>query len=284
MTVAYTEEALLAQLDTGSGNWGAEWNSILDNMDHSMGLVAVTAGEAISAGEVCYIKPADNKAWLADASALSTLPSRGVAQTSVSAEQSVQLRFFGYEDYSLLSPSLSATSGDILYVSETAGRLTTIAPALAQIFGFVKSDTVANVTRIVVWPRFTINSNLQIALVPVEDLAEAADISGRPILVHPQKIELVSIGVLTQGTPTHPVSPSTSMTITIKDDATNVIVTKDYTNGAPMPDTDFADLGALNATHKILSAAEHVVLDLTQHAGTNIPAFTLVFAFRLLNA
>ena len=123
----------------------------------------------------------------------------------------------------------------------------------------------------------------QLVLVAVEDLAAGADISARPIFVHPRACTLVSAGILTQGSPAG-IDDSNTCVVAIKDDAANTIVTKTYNTGTQPPSSDYEDLGALDGTHKVLTAAEHVTLDVTQGASADMPAFVVVLRFEPANA
>ena len=109
-----------------------------------------------------------------------------------------------------------------------------------------------------------------LATFPVE---ADADISARPIFDHPRAGTLVSAGILTQGSPAA-IDDSNTCVVALKDDAGNTIVTKTYNTGTQPPSSDYEDLGALDGTHKALTAAEHVTLDVTQGANADMPAFT----------
>ncbi len=118
----------------------------------------------------------------------------------------------------------------------------------------------------------------RLALIAVEDLDANADISGRPVFVHPRKATLVSVGILTQGAPAG-VDDDNTAVIELADDGGNSIVSKTYNTGTQPPDTDYEDLGELDATHKVLAAAEHVVLNVTQGTTADLPAFSLVLRY-----
>lgn len=119
----------------------------------------------------------------------------------------------------------------------------------------------------------------QVTLIAVEDLGAGADITGRPIFVAPNAVELVSVGILTQGAPAGVDDANTAL-VRLKDDAGNIIVAKTYNTATQPPTSDYADLGTLDATHKVLAAAEHVTLDVVQGTTANLPAFTLVIKHR----
>jgi len=131
--------------------------------------------------------------------------------------------------------------------------------------------------------RFENARDEQIALVRVEDLAAGADISARPVFVHPRPVTLVSIGILTEGAPAG-VDDDNTAVIALADDAANEIVSKTYNTAAQPPDTDYEDLGELDATHKVLAAGEHVTLSVTQGATADLPALSLVLRYVPKNA
>ena len=132
---------------------------------------------------------------------------------------------------------------------------------------------------------FTLNANhaLQRASYRVEDLAADGDITDRPVFVDPRALTLASIGILTEGAPGG-VDAGNTAVITLKDDAGNTIVAKTYDAATQPPTSDYDDLGALDGTHKILTAAEHVTLTIVCGATADLPAFSLVFMFTPTNA
>mgnify|MGYP006298016387 CR=1 FL=1 len=131
--------------------------------------------------------------------------------------------------------------------------------------------------------RFESEPAEQMAIVRVEDLAAGADISGRPVFAHPRKATLVGAGILTEGSPSG-VDDSNTAVIELADDGGNTIVTKTYDAGTQPPDTDYGDLGEPDATHGVLAATEHAVLNVTQGTSADLPAFSLVLRFVPANA
>jgi len=118
----------------------------------------------------------------------------------------------------------------------------------------------------------------QLAIIPVEDLAANGDIAARPIFVHPRAVTLTSLGILTEGSPAG-VDDDNTAVIAVADDASNAIVSKTYNTAAQPPDTDYADLGALDATHKVLAAEEHITLSVTQGTTADLPAFSVIVRY-----
>ena len=124
----------------------------------------------------------------------------------------------------------------------------------------------------------------QTVIVRVEDLAAGADIATRPIFVHPPSpVTLVSVGILTEGAPAGVDNDNTAV-LALADDAANAIVTKTYNTATQPPTADYEDLGALDGTHKVLTAGEHVTLSVTQGATANLPALSVILRYIPTNA
>jgi predicted RecA/RadA family phage recombinase len=123
----------------------------------------------------------------------------------------------------------------------------------------------------------------QTEILSVEDLSAGADIAARPVFVHPRAVTLVSIGILTAGAPAGVDNDNTAV-VTLADDAANAIVTKTYNTATQPPSSDYEDLGALDGTHKVLTAGEHVTLSVTQGATANLPAFSIIIRYIPTNA
>jgi predicted RecA/RadA family phage recombinase len=118
----------------------------------------------------------------------------------------------------------------------------------------------------------------QMAVIPVEDLAAGENISSRPVFVHPSGTTLAEVGILTHGSPAGIDNVNTAM-IKLSDDSDNTIVSKTYNIGTQPPDGGYESLGEPDATHKVLSAAEHAVLTVTQGTTADLPAFSLVLRY-----
>jgi len=119
--------------------------------------------------------------------------------------------------------------------------------------------------------------------ISVEDLGAGADIATREVFVHPRAVTLKSVGILTDGAPAG-VDDGNTMVVTLADDAANTIVTKTYNAGTQPPTSDYEDLGALDGTHKVLAAGEHVTLSVTNGATANPPAFLIILVWEPTNA
>ena len=123
----------------------------------------------------------------------------------------------------------------------------------------------------------------QVAIIRVEDLAAGADISARPVFVHPRAVTLVSVGILTEGAPAD-VDDSNTAVVALADDGSNEIVSKTYDTGTQPPSSDYEDLGTPDATHKALAAGEHVTLSVTQGTTADLPAFSVILRYIPTNA
>lgn len=278
MAISYTEEAKFAKLDSGSGNWGAVINGVYTQVDAGYELTLI-AGETLAKHEAVYLKASDGKIYKADSDDLTKMPAIGITPAAIINGQEGKVRTLGWIDYDDTGrTALAATRGDIIYVSGTTGELTVTRPANAQIFGYAKTTTAANITRIIINPQINFAKVTQIVQIAVEDLGAGADISARPIFVSPAAVELISAGVLTQGAPAG-VDDSNTSVIALKDDAANTIVSKTYNTGTQPPSSDYGDLSSLDGTHKLLSAGEHVTLDVINGTTADLPAFIVVLQY-----
>jgi len=122
-----------------------------------------------------------------------------------------------------------------------------------------------------------------VAIIRVEDLAAGADIAHREIFVHPRAVTLVSIGILTEGAPAG-VDDANTVAIAVNDDASNTIITKTYNTGTQPPTNDYEDLGALDGTDKVLTAAEHLWASVIQGATADMPGFSLILRYTITDA
>lgn len=149
MAISYTEEAKYALLDTGASNWGAIVNGLLEQIDQGYEL-NFTAAESITQYDVVYVND-ENKAGVADADDAAKRPGVGIALNSASVDDDVQVLMFGWLDYDDTSHggALGASNGDTIYLSTTAGYLSTTPDTdYPQVMGIAKTDTTANITRI----------------------------------------------------------------------------------------------------------------------------------------
>ena len=118
---------------------GADENITIDaepSADHEASgvKVALTAGESVVFGDVCYIK-SDGKLWKADASSDTTASAVAIAIATISADASGSFLIMGIGR----DDTWAWTVGGLLYLSETTGAITQTAPitsgAQVQILG-----------------------------------------------------------------------------------------------------------------------------------------------------
>lgn len=102
---------------------------------------SATAGETLAVGNVVCIKPADGKAYLADADDSALRPAVGVIGKGGSSGATVEIVAIG-----VLAGQTSASPGARLFLSETAGAFTTTGPTNAQALGWVLPGTAGGST------------------------------------------------------------------------------------------------------------------------------------------
>jgi len=102
-----------------------------------------TAGEALVAGNICYLK-SDGKYWKANASAEATASGRLLMAMATIAANATG-KFYAYGGY---RTTTGLTTGSIYYLSTTAGGITTTAPAttgnVVRVVGYASSTTKFN--------------------------------------------------------------------------------------------------------------------------------------------
>jgi predicted RecA/RadA family phage recombinase len=117
----------------------------------------------------------------------------------------------------------------------------------------------------------------QVVLIPVAALGAGADLSALTVFAHPRANTLVSIGYLSGGDGDFgTVSDASTSVFAVTDGAGNAIVTKTYNTATQPTANALNDLGALDGTHKVLTAAEIVKLAITNGATAKTPAGFLV--------
>ena len=282
MATSYTEEAKFALLEGGSSNWGAVIAGVLEQLDKGLELT-FTFGDTVAGGEAMYLNPVDRKVYKSLASDLSKLPPIGFAPNAVTAGQEGKIRWFGWIDvdtsYSY-GADISFACGDCVYVDSVAGRVTNVRPQNASLIGFVKMAQNASYnSRILISPSLCLPKITQLWNFAIDDLAQSASIDDLECFLSPTAVELISVGILSQGTPVG-IDAGNQLTITIKDAADNTIVAKTY-GATAFPTNAFDDLGPLDGTHKILTPAEIVRIDVDSSGTADPPAFLVVFEYRL---
>ena len=275
-----TEEACLYVPDAATENWGTLLNDNFTQLDMGMCL-KFTAGETIAKYSTVYLK-SDGEIWKTDVDTIATMPAIGICPNAITSGVDGLVLVRGWLDYddTALGGALAASVNSLIYLSGTAGRITVTRPVNGQIIGYAKTATAAHITRIIFNFLPYQDRVIQQQQVAVEDLAAEVDITNRPIFVSPTGLEFVTIGILTLGAPAGVNDANTSV-ITLKDDAGNTIVAKTYNTGTQPPSSDYADLGALSATHKVLTAGEHVTLSVANGATADLPAFLIILEYKL---
>lgn len=291
MTISYTDEAKFPLMDSGGGNWGGIFNGILEALDAGLELTFL-AGENIPAKNAVSLSRVDGKIYRAKNDDLTLMPPLGFAPYAITSGSQGKVRWFGWIDVDTSfssGVSVSFADGDCIYAASHPGWITKTRPKNASLIGLAKSNTsVASVagmdiswnTRVLIHPQLCHSKVTQKAQIAIEDLAADADIAAREIFVHPTAIELLSVGILAQGASAG-IDAANTCVIEITDDATNSIVSKTYNNVTTFPDNDYDDLGALDGTHKILAAGEHLEINVTNGATANPPAFLVIIEYML---
>ena len=95
---------------------------------------------------------------------------------------------------------------------------------------------------------------------------------------------LVSVGYLAAGTDFGTIDDGNTSVFAVTDGGGNTIVTKTYNTGTQPTASALNDLGALDGTHKVLTAGETVSLAITNGATAKTPAGFLVIRFIPTNA
>jgi len=102
---------------------------------------SATAGETLATGDTVCIKGSDGKAYKADANSSSLRPAVGMIGKGGAANTTVEVIPLG-----VLAGQTAISPGARLFLSETAGALTTTAPTNAQAMGFGASVVSASST------------------------------------------------------------------------------------------------------------------------------------------
>lgn len=121
----------------------------------------------------------------------------------------------------------------------------------------------------------------QTVFIPIEDLAADGDIAARTVFVRSGGCTLTSVGLVAQGTFAG-VDNSNTIVADLKDGDGNTICTQtldDGTAGVIPVDNGLNDLGALDATNKVLQDNELVTIDITCGTSADPPAMLLRIEF-----
>jgi len=153
MSVSYTPEMKLAQLEDGSGSWGAVANGIYELLDkgHEITLVA---GENIGAGD-CVALKADGLIYKALCTDQALTPAIGFAPNAITSGNAGKVRGFGWIDVTTSwdTGQRSWSPGQGAYVDNVAGQIAKSWQSWSNYLGFAKSHTDADyTTRIIICP------------------------------------------------------------------------------------------------------------------------------------
>lgn len=124
----------------------------------------------------------------------------------------------------------------------------------------------------------------QTVLIPLATLGAGADLAATIQFAHPRACTLTSIGYLAAGSDFGTIDGSNTSVFAVTDGAGNTIVSKTYNAGTQPVASALNDLGALDGTHKVLTAAETVSLAITNGGTAKTPAGFLVVRFVPTNA
>ncbi len=155
MSTSYTEEAKFPQLDTGSQNWGAAINGIIEALDAGAELTFVF-GENVSAGNAVALKTVDGLVYKAASNDPTLTPAIGFAPNTVVSGNQGKVRWFGWIDVDTSfasGDSVSFSPGECVYVGSVAGRLAKTRYSWANPMGWAKSFTTEGlISRIAINP------------------------------------------------------------------------------------------------------------------------------------
>lgn len=102
--------------------------------------ISATAGETLALGDVVCIKAADSRAWKADADSSTLRPAVGVIGKGGAAGTTVEIVLEG-----VLAGQTAASAGARLFLSATAGAITTSEPTNSQTIGVVLPGSTAEI-------------------------------------------------------------------------------------------------------------------------------------------
>lgn len=126
----------------------------------------------------------------------------------------------------------------------------------------------------------------RILMYQIENLSAGADISARTIFAAPTGLDvtLTSVDIIPQDSSAG-IDDSNTCVIDIADGAGNSIVSKTYNTSTPLPGAGIVgNLGALNATYKVLSAGEKLTFAVTNGSTANPPAMMLQVTYTITEA
>ena len=139
-----------------------------------------------------------------------------------------------------------------------------------------------------IWTLAKLDAGARAHILPVQIPALAAnvDMADFSILVVPAShaITLTKVSIVSNGTAVG-IDDSNKCTLLVEDSSSNAIVTKEFDTDPAFPALGTAvDLGALDATHKILAAGEKLFFSVTNGTTAATPAFLLQIEYTIAAA
>ena len=115
-------------------------------------------------------------------------------------------------------------------------------------------------------------------------MGAGVDLAAAIQFAHPRAATLVSIGYLAAGSDFGNIDAGNTSVFAVTDGGGNTIVSKTFTVGVQPTAAALNDLGALDVTHKVLTAAETISLAITNGATAKTPGGFLVLRYIPTNA
>lgn len=124
----------------------------------------------------------------------------------------------------------------------------------------------------------------QEVLIPLTALTAGNDLAATVQFSDPRGVTLVSAALIMQSNAIGTIDDSNTSVVAITDGASNSIVSKTYNTATQPTAPGVNDLGALDATNKVLTANETVSIAITNGATAATPASLLRLVFEPTNA
>jgi len=105
------------------------------------------AGETVTAGQVVYLKAADDKFWLADANAEASADAKGIALHAALAGQPLKIQTDGPFT---IGATAAMTVGEAYFLSETAGGICPRADVTSAWVCYLGTATTAGVLKLAI--------------------------------------------------------------------------------------------------------------------------------------
>ncbi len=190
--------------------------------------------------------------------------------------------------------------GDVLFWDATAGKLTKVSTNNTPAGICAASKLLAGTTASVEIGRsmITLDNTIEAGEITsteasaalgthhlvyhVEDLDAGADITARKLLTVPTGCNYTLVSASITGKAAAAGIDGDNTAVITLTDGTNTIVTKTFDATTAFPDANTpTSLGALNATHKVLDAAESLTLTAANGTAANLPPFDLEVVYKV---